>query len=121
MLVFAVGGAGAFLAQMEAPTNEVRDRDSRRRRGDAAGPSCFVEPYLSTDIYRYVWTAACRPPASPYRLRPSAPRLRTCGMRRSNPNIKPRGMPSHLPTCGPGRLSRRDALWRERVGLRPAS
>ena len=78
MFVFAIGGAGAFLASQAV--------DSADQRGALiiilAGAVLmrltllFVEPYLSTDIYRYVWDGRVQAAGiNPYRYVPSAPEI----------------------------------------------
>jgi len=77
MLVFGIGAAGAILA-------------SRMESADERGALIvilvaavamrlalvFVEPYLSTDIYRYVWDGRVQAAGiNPYRYVPSAPEL----------------------------------------------
>ena len=78
MLIFAAGGAGILLA--------LRIADGADQRGALivilAGALLmrlallFVEPYLSTDIYRYVWDGRVQAAGiNPYRYVPSAPEL----------------------------------------------
>jgi hypothetical protein len=78
MLIFLLGGAGAYAASRTGnPTDE---------RGSLivilAGAVLmrlallFVEPYLSTDIYRYVWDGRVQAAGiNPYRYVPGAPEL----------------------------------------------
>jgi alpha-1,6-mannosyltransferase len=78
MAIFAMGGAGILVA--------VRAGDRLDQRGALivilAGAVLmrlallFVEPYLSTDIYRYVWDGRVQAAGiNPYRYVPSAPEL----------------------------------------------
>lgn len=78
MLIFAAGGAGIWLA--------LRIADRADERGALlvilAGALLmrlallFVEPYLSTDIYRYVWDGRVQwAGINPYRYMPAAPEL----------------------------------------------
>jgi alpha-1,6-mannosyltransferase len=78
MLIFAAGGAGILLA--------LRSADETDRRyalivilGGAVLMRLgllLVEPYLSTDIYRYVWDGRVQAVGiNPYRYIPSAPEL----------------------------------------------
>jgi alpha-1,6-mannosyltransferase len=75
MLVFGVGTAGAVLAsQME----NVDQRPALIVILVAAAAMrlalVFIEPYLSTDIYRYVWDGRVQAAGiNPYRYVPSAP------------------------------------------------
>jgi hypothetical protein len=75
MLVFAIGGAGALLAS--------RMEESVDQRGALIVilvgavlmrlALLFVEPYLSTDIYRYIWDGRIQAAGiNPYRYVPSA-------------------------------------------------
>jgi len=77
MLIFAIGGAGALLA------SQVNDADQRGALIVILVSAVamrlallFVEPYLSTDIYRYVWDGRVQAEGiNPYRYVPSAPEL----------------------------------------------
>jgi alpha-1,6-mannosyltransferase len=77
MLIFSIGAAGAILASR---------MDCADQRGAlivilVAAVAMrlalvFVEPYLSTDIYRYVWDGRVQAAGiNPYRFVPSAPEL----------------------------------------------
>jgi hypothetical protein len=78
MLIFAAGGAGILLA--------LRNADGAHQRQALvvilAGAVLmrlallFLEPYLSTDIYRYIWDGRVQAAGiNPYRYMPSAPEL----------------------------------------------
>ena len=78
MLIFALGGAGILFA--------LRLEDGADRRDAVivvlAGALLmrlallFVEPYLSTDIYRYIWDGRVQAAGiNPYRFVPSAPEI----------------------------------------------
>ena len=77
MLIFAVGGAGAHLA------SQMDSADQRSALiiilvGAVAMRLAllFVEPYLSTDIYRYIWDGRVQATGiNPYRYVPGAPQL----------------------------------------------
>ena len=77
MLVFAVSGAGALLA------SQMGSADQRGALvvilvGAVAMRLAllFVEPYLSTDIYRYIWDGRVQAAGiNPYRYVPSAPEI----------------------------------------------
>ena len=51
------------------------DCHRRRRRCHAYTASPRPTPYLSSDVYRYIWDGRCRDTASPYRYVPAAPEL----------------------------------------------
>jgi len=95
------------------------DRDSRRRRGDAAGPPVRRALFVDGHLPAMSGTAACRPPASTLSLNVRArSECAPAGMRRSIPTSTRRLCRHHLP-LRPGRLSRRDrALARAVVGLK---
>ena len=77
MFVFAVTGAGALLAAQTDSTDQ-RGALVVILVGAAAIRLAllFVEPYLSTDIYRYVWDGRVQAAGiNPYRYVPSAPEI----------------------------------------------
>jgi alpha-1,6-mannosyltransferase len=78
MLIFAAGGAGIWAAL------RLADRIDQRRAlivilGGALAMRLgmlFVEPYLSSDIYRYIWDGRVQAAGiNPYRYMPAAPEL----------------------------------------------
>ena len=78
MLIFAAGGAGILLALRTAAGTDQR----RALTVILAGALLmrlgliFVEPYLSTDIYRYIWDGRVQAAGiNPYRYMPVAPEL----------------------------------------------
>src|SRR5262245_42611126 len=77
MLVFGIGAAGAILASRMESADErgalivILVAAVARRLALVC-----VEPYLSTDIYRYVWDGRVQAAGiNPYRYVPSAPEL----------------------------------------------
>lgn len=78
MLIFAVGGAGILLALR---TGKGADRHSVLivilvGAATMRLALLFSEPYLSTDIYRYIWDGRVQAAGiNPYRYVPSAPDL----------------------------------------------
>ena len=78
----------------------------------------FVEPYLSTDIYRYVWDGRVQAAGiNPYRYVPSAPELAHLRDAADLPQHQSRRLRGdHLPADGAGDLPRRHAPRRERRG-----
>jgi hypothetical protein len=78
ILIFAAGGAGSLLALRIADGTDLR----RALIVILAGAALMrlglllVEPYLSTDIYRYVWDGRVQAAGiNPYRFVPAAPEL----------------------------------------------
>ena len=78
MLIFAMGGAGIMLAL------QAGDRAGQREALIVILVGAvlmrlallFIEPYLSTDIYRYVWDGRVQAAGiNPYRYVPGAPEL----------------------------------------------
>jgi hypothetical protein len=93
MLVFAITGAGALLASR---------MDSADQRGALVVilvgavamrlALLFVEPYLSTDIFRYVWDGRVQAAGiNPYRYVPSAPEIANLRDAAIFPNINRAG------------------------------
>ena len=79
----------------------------------------FVEPYLSTDIYRYVWDGRVQAAGiNPYRYMPIAPELAHLRDAAIFPNINRADYcRHHLPAGGAGDFPRRSralakASWR---------
>jgi alpha-1,6-mannosyltransferase len=77
MLVFATGTAGAVLAsQMESADQRGALIVILAAAAAMRLALLFIEPYLSTDIYRYVWDGRVQAAGiNPYRYMPSAPEL----------------------------------------------
>ena len=78
MLIFAAGGAGALLASQTVATADQRGALIVILVAAAAMRLAllFAEPYLSTDIYRYVWDGRVQAAGiNPYRYVPSAPEV----------------------------------------------
>ena len=79
LLVFAIGGAGILAALRIADGADPArcpDRHPRRRASLMRLALLFVEPYLSTDIYRYVWDGRVQAAGiNPYRYMPIAPEV----------------------------------------------
>ncbi len=78
LAIFAVGGAGAYLASRLGEGSDERTALIIILVGAALMRLAllFVEPYLSTDIYRYVWDGRVQAAGiNPYRYVPSAPEL----------------------------------------------
>jgi hypothetical protein len=77
MLIFAVGGTGAYLASQIVSTDQ-RGALIVILVGAVAMRFAllFVEPYLSTDIYCYIWDGRVQAAGiNPYRYVPSAPEV----------------------------------------------
>jgi hypothetical protein len=78
MLIFAAGGAGILLALWGADGADQRQALVVILAGGLLMRLAllFVEPYLSTDIYRYIWDGRVQAAGiNPYRYMPSAPEL----------------------------------------------
>ena len=78
MLIFAAGGAGAYVASRLGESGDERAALIIILAGAVLMRLAllFVEPYLSTDIYRYVWDGRVQAAGvNPYRYVPSAPEL----------------------------------------------
>jgi hypothetical protein len=78
MLIFAMGGAGILLALQTADGPDQRAVLIIILAGAVLMRLglLFVEPYLSTDIYRYIWDGRVQAAGiNPYRHVPSAPEL----------------------------------------------
>jgi hypothetical protein len=78
MLIFALGGAGILLALQAADRADQRTALMVIIIGAALMRLMllFGEPYLSTDIYRYIWDGRVQASGTnPYRHVPSAPEL----------------------------------------------
>jgi hypothetical protein len=78
MLIFAVGGAGIWLALHIADRVDERSAVLVILAGALLMRLAllFVEPYLSTDIYRYIWDGRVQAAGiNPYRYMPVAPEL----------------------------------------------
>jgi hypothetical protein len=78
MFVFAMGGAGILFALRIADGLHQRTFLIVIFMGAALMRLCllFVEPYLSTDIYRYVWDGRIQAAGiNPYRYVPNAPEV----------------------------------------------
>lgn len=78
VLIFVLGAVGIVLAQRLA--DSLRSRDAIIAILACAAlmrlALVFVEPYLSTDIYRYIWDGRVQTAGiNPYRYLPSAPEL----------------------------------------------
>jgi hypothetical protein len=77
MLIFLAGGAGAYAA------SRMGEGDQRSALAIILAGAVlmrlallFIEPYLSTDIYRYVWDGRVQAAGiNPYRYAPAAPEL----------------------------------------------
>lgn len=101
VLIFALGTIGIVLAQPLA-------RSLHNRDAVIAILACaalmrlalvFVEPYLSTDIYRYIWDGRVQAAGvNPYRYLPSAPELAPLRDAAIYPNINRAG---YAPTIYP--------------------
>jgi hypothetical protein len=78
MLIFALGGAGIWLALRIADGIDTRTALLVILGGALAMRLALllVEPYLSTDIYRYAWDGRVQAAGiNPYRYLPAAPEL----------------------------------------------
>jgi hypothetical protein len=78
MLVFAAGGVGILCALGTADGQDQRAALAAILAGAVLMRLglLFVEPYLSTDIYRYVWDGRVQAAGiNPYRYVPNAPEL----------------------------------------------
>lgn len=78
MLIFAAGGAGIWLALRIADRVDERSAVLVILAGALLMRLAllFVEPYLSTDIYRYIWDGRVQAAGiNPYRYMPVAPEL----------------------------------------------
>jgi alpha-1,6-mannosyltransferase len=78
MLIFAAGGAGIRLAWRAGDGPNQRDALIVILVGAVLMRLAllFVEPYLSTDVYRYVWDGRVQAASiNPYRYLPSAPEV----------------------------------------------
>ena len=77
MLVFGIGAAGAMLASRTECTDQRGALIVILVAGVAMRLALvFVEPYLSTDIYRYVWDGRVQAAGiNPYRYVPAAPEV----------------------------------------------
>ena len=78
LAIFAVGGAGAYVASRLGESGDERVALVIILAGAVLMRLAllFVEPYLSTDIYRYVWDGRVQAAGvNPYRYMPSAPEL----------------------------------------------
>jgi alpha-1,6-mannosyltransferase len=77
-LIFAAGGAGILLAWRVAEHADERSALTVILAGALVMRLAllFVEPYLSTDIYRYIWDGRVQAAGiNPYRYMPAAPEL----------------------------------------------
>jgi alpha-1,6-mannosyltransferase len=78
MLIFAMGGAGILLALQGGDRADQREALIVILVGAVLMRLAllFIEPYLSTDIYRYVWDGRVQAAGiNPYRYVPNAPEL----------------------------------------------
>ncbi len=78
MLIFAAGGAGILLALRSADGADQRQALVVILAGALLMRLALLvaEPYLSTDIYRYIWDGRVQAAGiNPYRYMPSAPEL----------------------------------------------
>jgi hypothetical protein len=78
MLIFAAGGASILIALPSADGADQRQALVVILAGALLMRLAllFVEPYLSTDIYRYIWDGRVQAAGiNPYRYMPSAPEL----------------------------------------------
>jgi alpha-1,6-mannosyltransferase len=78
MLIFLAGGAGIWLALRAAEGADERSALIVILGGAVLMRLAllFVEPYLSTDIYRYIWDGRVQAAGiNPYRYMPAAPEL----------------------------------------------
>lgn len=78
VLIFAISGAGAVFASRPVDLPDQRRAVTIILAGAIAMRLVllFVEPYLSTDIYRYIWDGRVQAAGiNPYRYVPSAPEL----------------------------------------------
>ena len=78
MLIFALGGAGILFALRLEDGTDQRDAVIVILAGALMMRLAllFVEPYLSTDIYRYIWDGRVQAAGiNPYRFVPSAPEI----------------------------------------------
>jgi hypothetical protein len=101
MLIFAAGGAGIRLAWRAGDSPNQRDAlivilvSAVLMRLALL----FVEPYLSTDVYRYVWDGRVQAAGiNPYRYLPSAPEVAHLRDAAIFPNIN---RPDHAVTIYP--------------------
>ena len=126
MAIFAASGLGILLALQAGNGPDQRNAlVVILCRGVAMRLALlFVEPYLSTDIYRYIWDGRVQAAGiNPYRYVPSAPELAHLRDAAIFPQHQSRRLRSDdLSAGGAGDLPRVDAARRERAGheARPA-
>jgi alpha-1,6-mannosyltransferase len=78
MLIFALSGAGILFALRSEDGTDRRDAVIVILAGAALMRLAllFVEPYLSTDVYRYIWDGRVQAAGiNPYRFVPGAPEI----------------------------------------------
>ena len=78
IVIFALGGLGAYAASRLGERSDQRSALLIILAGAVAMRLAllFVEPYLSSDIYRYIWDGRVQAAGiNPYRYVPKAPEL----------------------------------------------